>query len=336
MERRSPKMTVHSRLPHDVEKGLPTSSSPFGLFQRRRRLTVVLLLCSAMALFIITVSHQTGQTLSTWNWVKDGMRPSSDSSILAADGVEVKVPEGMVPSASSLDTHLEPEGYAPSTALIGLADKMGVDIASGQPKTEEKQSQKVDVLNPADPASREDRILLLLRLIKNPDYLVQLKDWRKTLLPATIGDMAATLKQFFGPAESIMYLDHRAAWAFKQHTQAPLTVFSKSYCPYSRKAKELLREQHAKFDVYEVDLRADAEQLQMALREISGHRTVSFLFRQAFVGLLPLLTFDNVPFHCVQFPAIFLKDDLIGGSDSLQHLQDLGVLSGMLAAAKAL
>ncbi|PWN94122.1 glutaredoxin-domain-containing protein [Acaromyces ingoldii] len=106
-----------------------------------------------------------------------------------------------------------------------------------------------------------------------------------------------------------MYLDDHVAWLTKQHQQSPLTVFSKSYCPYSRRAKELLREQHAKFDVYEVDLRADAEHLQMALREISGHRT---------------------------FPTIFLKDELIGGSDSLQHLQDLGVLPGMLAAAKAL
>lgn len=281
MERRSPKMTVHSRLPHDVEKGLPLSSSPLGLFQRRRRLTVVLLLMAAMTLFIVTVSHQTGQSLTTWNWVKDSMRPSSEwpfglsETAKAGADDEVKVP-ALPPADPSPASRPEAQEYKPTKALIGLANELGISVEGAGDATEaQQQGQGQGQLKASDSASREDRVLLLLRMIKNPDYHVQYDDWRGTLLPQTAGDVAATLKRFFGSAESAMYLDDHVAWLTKQHQQSPLTVFSKSYCPYSRRAKELLREQHAKFDVYEVDLRADAEHLQMALREISGHRTVS-------------------------------------------------------------
>ena len=78
------------------------------------------------------------------------------------------------------------------------------------------------------------------------------------------------------------------------------------------------------FDVYEVDLREDARSLQDALREVSGHSTVSATTWRA-AALLTLLA--------SQFPAIFVKDDLLGGSDDLARLHDMEALDGILKAA---
>ncbi len=88
-----------------------------------------------------------------------------------------------------------------------------------------------------------------------------------------------------------------------------LTVFSKSYCPYSKKAKALLASLNATFTVHEVDLRADAEYLQPALASVSGHRT---------------------------YPTIFVQGTLLGGSDDLEDLQHKGVLEGILRGAHVL
>lgn len=41
------------------------------------------------------------------------------------------------------------------------------------------------------------------------------------------------------------------------------------------RAKELLKSMGAEFEVYEVDLREDAEALQSVLKDLSGHTTVS-------------------------------------------------------------
>lgn len=80
------------------------------------------------------------------------------------------------------------------------------------------------------------------------------------------------------------------------HRQAsPLTVFTKSYCPYSRRATNRLRSFGARFDEFVVDLRDDASGLQSALREVSGHRTVSVLGRRAPRNLSALLTQQLVP-----------------------------------------
>jgi len=44
-------------------------------------------------------------------------------------------------------------------------------------------------------------------------------------------------------------------------------VFSKSWCPYSQRAKKLLSEAQVKFEVYELDLAPDGADLQGALAE---------------------------------------------------------------------
>ncbi|KAL8696873.1 MAG: hypothetical protein Q9201_007438 [Fulgogasparrea decipioides] len=58
------------------------------------------------------------------------------------------------------------------------------------------------------------------------------------------------------------------------------SVFSKSYCPYCRASKTLLSELGAKFYVIEMDQVDDGADLQDALEEISGQRTVPNIYIQ--------------------------------------------------------
>lgn len=129
---------------------------------------------------------------------------------------------------------------------------------------------------------------------------------------------------------------------WRQHTAQGVVVFSKSYCPYSRKAKALLTDLGAKFTVIEVDLRrtyisffaslrllllpwiycpsdrctdhfhlftADATELQAALSEVTGHKT---------------------------FPNILIGSDQIGGSDDLAALHQSKQLEPVLKSFGAL
>ncbi|KAL8728517.1 MAG: hypothetical protein Q9166_005339 [cf. Caloplaca sp. 2 TL-2023] len=57
-----------------------------------------------------------------------------------------------------------------------------------------------------------------------------------------------------------------------------VAVFSKSYCPYCRASKTLLSELGAKFYVIEMDQVDDGADLQNALEEISGQRTVPNIY----------------------------------------------------------
>ncbi|PWW75024.1 glutaredoxin [Tuber magnatum] len=71
--------------------------------------------------------------------------------------------------------------------------------------------------------------------------------------------------------------------AAKQKVQAiidenPVAVFSKSYCPYSRASKATLAEVGAKFYVIELDQVDDGADLQAALEEINGQKTVPNIY----------------------------------------------------------
>jgi len=77
----------------------------------------------------------------------------------------------------------------------------------------------------------------------------------------------------------------------------PVVVFSKSYCPFSKRAKTLLASY--KLDpapkIIEVDLRADAEIVKVILSRLTKHST---------------------------FPNVIVRGTSIGGSDNLQGLHD--------------
>ncbi|KAM7509146.1 hypothetical protein LguiA_019599 [Lonicera macranthoides] len=58
----------------------------------------------------------------------------------------------------------------------------------------------------------------------------------------------------------------------------PVIVFSKSYCPYCVSVKKLLTEIGTSFKAIELDTESDGSEIQSALAQISGQRTVPNVF----------------------------------------------------------
>jgi glutaredoxin 3 len=73
----------------------------------------------------------------------------------------------------------------------------------------------------------------------------------------------------------------------------PVMVFSKSWCSYSRHAKQMLSSFDAEIKVYELDKERDGGEIQDALADLTGQTTV---------------------------PNIFIAQKHIGGCDDLQWL----------------
>ncbi|KZT61939.1 thioredoxin-like protein [Calocera cornea HHB12733] len=89
--------------------------------------------------------------------------------------------------------------------------------------------------------------------------------------------------------------------------ELPLVVFSKTYCPFSKRAKALLAEMHLSPQpfVVEADLRTDTSLLKSLLTRLTHHST---------------------------FPNIFVGGVSLGGSDDLHLLHESGRLKDMLRA----
>ena len=81
-------------------------------------------------------------------------------------------------------------------------------------------------------------------------------------------------------------------------------IFSKSYCPHCKAAKELLRQKNVTFEVIELDLEQKGAEMQNILEKISGQRTV---------------------------PNIYINDQHIGGNSDLQAANKNGSLDAKLA-----
>ncbi|KAL5528611.1 hypothetical protein ACEPAF_7747 [Sanghuangporus sanghuang] len=98
------------------------------------------------------------------------------------------------------------------------------------------------------------------------------------------------------------------AWLQEVQPDPPVIVFSKTYCPYSKKAKELLRtyDLSPPPKIVEVDLRKDAEQIKVVLTRLTQHST---------------------------FPNVFIDGKSIGGSDDLTKLHSDGQLVNLLTEA---
>ncbi|KAF8506625.1 glutaredoxin [Russula emetica] len=84
-----------------------------------------------------------------------------------------------------------------------------------------------------------------------------------------------------------------------------VVVFSKSWCPYSKKAKALLKDKYsdAQTAIFELDEREDGAEVQNYLQEKTGQRTV---------------------------PNVFIKQKHIGGSDTLATLDSEGGIRALL------
>ncbi|EKX36830.1 hypothetical protein GUITHDRAFT_155125 [Guillardia theta CCMP2712] len=88
-----------------------------------------------------------------------------------------------------------------------------------------------------------------------------------------------------------------------------VVVFSKSYCPYCAKAKNVLDSLNAKYEVLELDLRDDGNAIQDALNNLSGGRSV---------------------------PRVFVKGKFIGGGDDMVSKKASGELQKILQEAGVL
>jgi len=86
-----------------------------------------------------------------------------------------------------------------------------------------------------------------------------------------------------------------------------VVVFSKTWCPYCKKAKSLFATSYPNVEItiFELDERDDGDQIQDYLLEKSGQRTV---------------------------PNIFINQEHIGGSSDLITLENRGGLAQKLTA----
>ncbi|CAH9067509.1 unnamed protein product [Cuscuta europaea] len=83
-----------------------------------------------------------------------------------------------------------------------------------------------------------------------------------------------------------------------------IAIFSKSYCPYSMRAKHIFHELKELPFVVELDLRDDGNHIQDVLLDLVGHRTV---------------------------PQIFVNGKHVGGSDDLYNAVENGQLKSLLS-----
>jgi glutaredoxin 3 len=84
----------------------------------------------------------------------------------------------------------------------------------------------------------------------------------------------------------------------------PVTIYTKSWCPYCSAAKELLSQKSVAFD--EIEISGNATEREVMVRRAGGRSTV---------------------------PQIFIGERHVGGCDDLYALDRRGELDKLLAAA---
>ncbi|OAY46448.1 glutaredoxin-C4 [Manihot esculenta] len=100
--------------------------------------------------------------------------------------------------------------------------------------------------------------------------------------------------------------DTQAAFVKKTITSHKIVIFSKSYCPYCRRAKAVFEELNEVPHVVELDQRDDGPTIQDALSKMFGRRTV---------------------------PQVFIDGKHIGGSDDTVEAYKSGELAKFLGIA---
>ncbi|KAL7093114.1 hypothetical protein ACP275_11G023000 [Erythranthe tilingii] len=94
-----------------------------------------------------------------------------------------------------------------------------------------------------------------------------------------------------------------SAFVKKTISSHSIVIFSKSYCPYCRRAKGVFKELNQVPYVVELDEREDGGEIQDALSKIVGRRTV---------------------------PQVFINGKHLGGSDDTVEAYESGVLAKLL------
>ncbi|KAI3499437.1 hypothetical protein L1887_35237 [Cichorium endivia] len=89
----------------------------------------------------------------------------------------------------------------------------------------------------------------------------------------------------------------------------PVVVYSKTYCGYCKRVKQLFSELNASYKLFELDEESDGSEIQSALAEWTGQTTV---------------------------PNVFIGGQHIGGSDAVMAKHRAGKLVPMLTEAGAI
>merc|ERR1712137_887049 len=82
-------------------------------------------------------------------------------------------------------------------------------------------------------------------------------------------------KKVDGDASSGSNVFDVVADLIKEHK---VIMFAKSYCPYCKRAKDLLKSEGVEFYAVELDQRTDGSEIQSALKQNTGQRTVPNVF----------------------------------------------------------
>ncbi|PIA29221.1 hypothetical protein AQUCO_06100016v1 [Aquilegia coerulea] len=86
----------------------------------------------------------------------------------------------------------------------------------------------------------------------------------------------------------------------------PVVVFSKTFCPYCVSVKKLFSDLGVTYKAIELDRESDGSEVQSALAELSGQRTV---------------------------PNVFIGGKHVGGCDTVTSIHNAGKLVPMLTEA---
>ncbi|KAG8832011.1 hypothetical protein FRC17_002230 [Serendipita sp. 399] len=137
-------------------------------------------------------------------------------------------------------------------------------------------------------------------------YFTQSND----LLPAKLDGSEAQKPDVWSKGASLSDAQWRTRLSAMRQ-EYPVIVFSKTYCPYSKKAKAILAEYPLKKPpfVIEADMRPDMPKIKALLTRLTGHAT---------------------------YPNIVINGKSYGGSDRLSILHESGALGKKLKAAGAL
>ncbi|KAI9191767.1 hypothetical protein LWI28_013135 [Acer negundo] len=126
---------------------------------------------------------------------------------------------------------------------------------------------------------------------------------RISVITVTIAAAFLFWASFAGASET----NPETAFVKKTISSHKIVIFSKSYCPYCRKAKSVFKELNQVPHVVELDERENGWDIQDTLHEIVGRRTV---------------------------PQVFIDGKHIGGSDDTVEAYESGKLHKLLGIAE--
>ncbi|XP_019880879.1 uncharacterized protein LOC109608772 isoform X1 [Aethina tumida] len=112
---------------------------------------------------------------------------------------------------------------------------------------------------------------------------------------------------FFGPrpgSESIKMSGSKQEYVQNTISSDKIVIFSKTYCPYCKMAKDAFDKLRERYTLVELDERDDCDEIQDILGNITGARSV---------------------------PRVFVKGQFLGGGSDVKALLESGELAKLCA-----